>query len=103
MNARLSGDPAAPRKRNPEISPQVEEIVLHAMARDPKERFQTALAFKQELDNPEAVAVTGRADRLVEPVAWKGGWTRLRWYVAAVALPVVIFLAFFLMKHLQWK
>ena len=103
MNARLTGDPAAPRKRNPEISPQVEEIVLHAMARDPKDRYPTALAFKHDLDNPDAVEVTGRADRLVEPVAWKGGWSRLRWYIAAAALPVVILLAVFLVKHLQWK
>ena len=35
MNARLSGDPVAPRVRNPELSPQVEEIILHAMARIP--------------------------------------------------------------------
>ena len=103
MNARLSGDPAAPRKRNPEISPQVEEIILHAMARDPKDRYPTALAIKHDLDNPEAVQVTGRADRLVEPVAWKGGWTRLRWYVAAAAVPVLIFLVFFLKNHIQWK
>src|SRR2546423_5636527 len=31
MNARLTGDPVAPRKLNPEIAPQVEEIILHAM------------------------------------------------------------------------
>ncbi len=35
MNARLTGDPPAPRKRNPNISPQVEEIILHAMERQP--------------------------------------------------------------------
>jgi len=31
MNARVTGDPEAPHKRNPNITPQVEEIVLHAM------------------------------------------------------------------------
>src|SRR5947209_10093933 len=69
MNARLTGDPTAPRKLNPEITPQVEELILHAMARDPKERYPTALQFKHDLDKPDAVDVTGRAERLVEPVA----------------------------------
>ena len=36
MNARLIGDPVAPRKLNPEFSPQVEEIILHAMERQPR-------------------------------------------------------------------
>src|SRR5947199_551458 len=35
MNARLTGDPVAPRKINPEIPPEVEEIILHAMERSP--------------------------------------------------------------------
>ncbi len=39
MNSRLSGDPVAPRKRNDKISPQVEEIILHAMARLPQDRY----------------------------------------------------------------
>ena len=32
-----------PRKKNPKISPQVEEIILHAMARNPQDRYPTAL------------------------------------------------------------
>ena len=28
MNARVTGDPVAPRKRNPEVSKQIEEIIL---------------------------------------------------------------------------
>src|SRR6202011_3896139 len=35
MNSRITGDPIAPRKRNPEISEQLEEIILHAMEREP--------------------------------------------------------------------
>ena len=40
MNSRITGDPLAPRKRNPDIPPEVEEIILHAMERDPRMRFQ---------------------------------------------------------------
>jgi serine/threonine-protein kinase len=55
MNNRVTGDPIAPRKLNPNISPQAEEIVLHAMQRNPADRFQTATAFKTELDLPGQV------------------------------------------------
>ncbi len=106
MNARLTGDPAAPRSRNSDLSPQVEEIVLHAMARDPNQRYATALAMKHDLDNPDAVQVTGRADRLVEPVAWRGRWARLKWYILAGVVPVLIILLFYvsyvIKKHIRW-
>src|SRR5690242_12355661 len=39
MNARLVGDPAAPRTYREDLSPQVEEIILHAMARAPADRY----------------------------------------------------------------
>ena len=103
MNARLSGDPPAPRQKNAEITPQVEEIILHAMARNPMERYQTALEFKNDLDHPDQVHVTGRAQRLVAPAAWKSRWRGMRVGVLAVAVPIVVILAIFLAKHLQWK
>ena len=71
MNARVDGDPEAPRKRNPAVSPEVEEIILHAMERDPKNRYQTAAAMKAELDDPASVQVTGRCDRLQIANTWK--------------------------------
>ena len=46
MNARLIGDPIAPRKLNPEISPQVEEIILHAMEKRPENRYPSCSAMK---------------------------------------------------------
>ena len=64
MNARVTGDPVAPREKNPDIPPTVEEIILHAMARNPHDRYATALEMKHELDHPDQVHVTGRVDRL---------------------------------------
>lgn len=90
MNSRISGDPVAPRKRNDNISPQVEEIVLHAMARPPQDRYPSALAMKQELDNPDTVQVTGRADRLVKPNPISGSLKRYRLVVICVAIPVIV-------------
>jgi serine/threonine protein kinase len=66
MNARLVGDPVAPRVHNPKITPEVEEIILHALARD-DERCPSAAAAGRELAAPELVPVTGRAGRLTVP------------------------------------
>ncbi len=91
MNARLVGDPIAPRKRNKEIPPEVEEIILHAMERDPDDRYATAAEMKAELDHPEKVQVTGRHERLRPPVVWNTRWRTARTIVLAMLVPVVVF------------
>jgi serine/threonine-protein kinase len=90
MNARVTGDPVAPRKRNPTVSPQVEEIILHAMERDPDKRYQTAEAMKAELDDPASVQPTGRCDRLQAPSALTSGGTKVRWIVVGVAVALFV-------------
>lgn len=99
MNSRVTGDPVAPRKRNPQISPQVEEIILHAMARDPQERYASAWQMKQELDNPDSVQVTGRSERLVEPTLGKTFWRRSRIYVLAAAVPLLVVALIYFFTH----
>jgi len=97
MNARLTGDPVAPRVRNLSIRPEVEEIVLHAMARDPRDRYPSAAAMKSEVDAPETVQITGRAGRLKAPVPWKNRWRMVRIALITIVVPVVLFFLFFLM------
>ena len=92
MNSRLVGDPPAPRKLNPEISPQVEEIVLHAMERDPFKRYHSAAAMKAELDAPETVHLTHRVSRLRRARPWKRRLRQLRMYVIIGMIPIVMFL-----------
>ena len=67
MNNRVTGDPIAPRKLNPNISPQAEEIVLHAMQRNPADRYQSVADLKAELDAPLKVFVSGYCNRLQKP------------------------------------
>jgi hypothetical protein len=55
------------------LSPQAEEIVLHAMQREPDGRYQSAAAMKADLDAPASVRVTGYCDRLVAP-RWRMGF-----------------------------
>ncbi len=99
MNARLLGDPIAPRRINQEISPQAEEIVLHAMEQRPENRYVSAAAMKAELDNPEKVEVTGRAERLRPPAEWKGG-KRYLWIIILALVPVVAFGLLYAIFHL---
>jgi serine/threonine-protein kinase len=90
MNARVTGDPTAPRKRNPKVSPQLEEIILHAMEREPKNRYSTAAEMKAELDNPGEVELTGRCDRLQEPSSSKSRWKKIFWIALGITVPIVI-------------
>jgi serine/threonine protein kinase len=97
MNARLVGDPVAPRVYNPMVAPEVEEITLHALARDPRDRYETAAAMKAELVAPERVRVTGRADRLKAPTLGFRHWHLARIMVIALLVPVMLFFVFWLM------
>ena len=84
MNARLTGDPVAPRKINPKLTPAVEEIILHAMERNPADRHPSAAAMKAELDDYEKVELVERFRRLQRPQIWK---SRFR------LLPLILFFA----------
>ncbi len=91
LNARVTGNPVAPRKLNPDLSPQAEEIVLRALQRDPAARYPTAAAMKAELDTAEHVRVTGLAERLQQPAAWKPGlFQRPGMLSAALLVPLAI-------------
>ena len=96
MNARVTGDPAAPRKVNPKLTPVLEEIILHAMERDPKRRYQTAVEMKKELDDYECVQMTDRCSRLQAPQVWKSRFRMVPLIVAFGLSWVIIFLLLFL-------
>jgi len=70
---RTTGDPIAPRTLNPALSPQAEEIVLHALQRKPGDRYPSMAAFRADLNAPTHVPVTGYCERL-RPPRWKLGF-----------------------------
>jgi len=76
---RTTGDPIAPRTLNSALSPQAEEIVLHALQRNPRDRYPSMAAFKADLDAPERVQVTGYCERL----------RRSRWKLGFQSTPVL--------------
>ena len=91
MNSRITGDPIAPRKVNPQISEELEEIILHAMEREPHKRYQSAAAMKAELDDPESVKVSGRSRHLESPRVWKARWQGARLVVISAVFPILLF------------
>jgi serine/threonine-protein kinase len=90
MHSRVVGDPAAPRTINPSISPALEEIILHAMARRPEERYASILEMKRDLQAPETVTPTGRDKALVAPSLWRIQWRRMRAFVWGILIFLVL-------------
>jgi serine/threonine-protein kinase len=95
LNARLAADPEAPRRRNPQLSPQIEEIILHAMERNPSERYASAAAMRAELNDYSEVLLTERSKRLRPPQLWKASGPLLPKIAALVVLQVAVFFLLF--------
>lgn len=96
MNTRMSGDPPAPRKLNPQLSPQAEEIVLRALQRDPAKRYPTAAAMKADLDAPDQMRITGLCDHLQASTRWKRVLLLARHLFFIVVIPLGIQVLLFL-------
>jgi serine/threonine-protein kinase len=57
MNERLLIDPKPARELNPEISPELEEVLFRALEREPRHRYSTATEMAWELEHQELVGV----------------------------------------------
>jgi serine/threonine-protein kinase len=95
MNARLRVDPVAPRTVNPALAPELEAILLRALARDPKNRYARAADFAHDLEHPDSALV---AD---PPAPSPPLSTRLLWYSALAAIPATIFLLLLYVARIQ--
>jgi serine/threonine-protein kinase len=91
MNDRLLNNPIPPRELNPEISPQLQEIIYRAMEREPKNRYATAREFAHDLEHQDQVGIEDRE----ELTNWKerrSPWfRRILFYVMLAMIPVVVF------------
>jgi serine/threonine protein kinase len=56
----ISEPPVAPSTLNPRVSPALDAVVLHALAKDKFERFQTAAEFRDDLETADAGEVPTR-------------------------------------------
>jgi eukaryotic-like serine/threonine-protein kinase len=100
MNDRLLNNPVPPREIDPEISPQLQEIIYRALERDPKNRYASAREFAQDLEHSDQVGVAERP----ELRDWKhrrNPWVRrVLFYVMLALIPLVIFaLLLYVARH----
>jgi serine/threonine protein kinase len=90
MNERLLNDVKSPRDLNPEISPELEEILYRALEREPRHRYATASEMMWDLEHQEQVGIESRGAR-------PGGGKRsplnkkVLLYAAMALLPVLLF------------
>jgi serine/threonine protein kinase len=61
MRAKTSEDPRPPTQYQPDLDPHLEEIILHAIERVPRDRYASAAEMLHDLEHPEQVEITGRA------------------------------------------
>jgi nucleotide-binding universal stress UspA family protein len=61
---RLWRDPFPPRSWNPKVPPWLQEIILHCLEVDPEARYATAAQLAFDLQHPDAVTLTRRAERM---------------------------------------
>ena len=64
MRAKTNEDPQPLTKYRPDLDPKLEEIVLHAIERQMKNRYTSAAQMLEDLRDPAQVTVTGRARHL---------------------------------------
>jgi ferric-dicitrate binding protein FerR (iron transport regulator) len=75
LKAKTGEDPQPPTRFRPDLDPHLEEIILHAIARAPRDRYQTAAEMLKDLQDPSQAEMRNRAQAL-HPTSLK--WRRAR-------------------------
>jgi serine/threonine-protein kinase len=99
MNDRLLKEPTPPRKLEPSITPQMQQIVLRAMDQTPKYRYASAHEMAQDLTHMQDVVIdeSGESRRRYGTTA---AWNKnILIYVALAAVPILLFVLMMLTTH----
>jgi eukaryotic-like serine/threonine-protein kinase len=99
MNDRLLNHPVPPRVADPSVSPQLQEIIYRALARDPKNRYATAREFLHDLEHPDEVGVEDRPEILNWQKRKAQLPRKILYYAGLALIPVVILLLMVLIAH----
>jgi serine/threonine-protein kinase len=91
MNERVLNDPKPARSLNPEISPQLQEILSRAMERDPRHRYATAAEMAWELEHQDQVGVEEGRRRPALHQRMSLGGRKMLLYAGLVLVPLLIF------------
>jgi serine/threonine protein kinase len=68
MRAKVEEDPRPPREALPEIDPNIEEIILRAIDRSPRERYSSAAEMLVDLEDPSKVVPRDRSEARNRPL-----------------------------------
>ena len=100
MNERLLNYPVPPSIVNPDISPELQEVIYRALERDPKNRYASAHEFLHDLEHLDQVGVDVERDELKHWQRRKSHLSRRILYYAGLALiPVAVLLLMMLLAH----
>jgi len=94
MHAKTESAPPAVRSLRPEVSPELEELVLSLLERDPANRPESAFEVREKLAHPQSVVLVDRTHR--SPPRFPAG-ARLAAGVVGMAL---LWAAFWWVAHL---
>jgi len=90
MNNRLLNHPTPPRELNPDITPQMQEVLYRALERSPHKRYRNARDFAFDLEHLDQVGVEDRPE-LHDWKRQRSPWARrILMYVGLALIPVVV-------------
>lgn len=94
MRAKTSEDPQPPRHYRPDLDPQLEELVLRAIERQPRARYASAAELLEDLRDPSRVTLHGRAAKLhprnLKWTRFKGGMWVVLFFSALIGVFVLL-------------
>ena len=101
MNDRLLNNPVPPRELNPEISPQLQEIIYRALERNPANRYASAREMAHDLRDPSQVGVAERPEMRDWKKRRSPRGRQILFYIFLAMIPIVIFgfMLFVAMHH----
>ena len=91
MNERLLTDATPARQLNPEISPQLQEILFRALERDPHNRYATSGEMAWELEHQEHISVADQTRRPVSKKRVPLGRRKILLYAGLALVPLLLF------------
>ncbi len=91
MNDRLLNNPVPPRELNPEISPQLQEIIYRALERNPANRYASAREMAHDLRDPSQVGVAERPELRDWKTRRSPRGRQILFYIFLAMIPIVIF------------
>ena len=84
LRKRLWIDPVPPRALRADCPPWLQEVLLHCLEVQPDRRYQSAAQLALDLQAPDQIPLTRRAERMVRSSLWTR-WKR--WFLALGAEP----------------